>query len=678
MSSAQYVAYGDDQEFIPNPRYSANLPDVNVEERSAFEHLELAARGIEVGESGWFFTGRKRLLDELIAWLERADHGVRIVTAGLPGAGKSAVIGRLATLSNEKYQEMAIKAGAIVMGIDPVPPPGAIDVAVHAKGKTLDDCARALAKGLDLKIGEGASFDVEALVAEIGKLDRKIALVIDALDEAAAGQGKTIASRLIVPLGRLPHVKVLVGSRRSLDGAVIPEGEDRHGRLRKAFGVEAIISDLDDEKDTRDDIVEYVRRRLQSSDKHRNDDPTMIKSAAEQVADKANGVFLYARIVSRTLQDQDRLDGQLPDTPIKAFEQDLTVRFKGEEQRLNDLLAALAWGEGKGLTRWVWPLVANALARRQPPYNDNDIAWVLGHAGWHIIEAGEDGQTVYRLAHEALADHYRTNIDEKKLQGRITDALRQGFEGAAWLNCDHYLWRHLADHAAKAGRLDGLIRDPGYLAVADPARLILALPSVTSDEGIAFVNIYNRVVDRLVELRPIDRMPLIHMTAQMEDPDLAPVLEPPAPTSWRCSWARIKPSTPHRTIGRHQAPVSSVALGAIDGAPVIVSGSTDTTIQLWDARSGAPFGKPLEGHSDWVTSVALGAIDGAPVIVSGSRDKTIRLWDARSGAPLGKPLEGHFGGVTSVALGAIDGAPVIVSGSWDGAIRLRDARNGVP
>jgi hypothetical protein len=52
-----------------------------------------------------------------------------------------------------------------------------------------------------------------------------------------------------------PRVRVLVGSRRSLDGAVVPEGEDRHGRLHAAFGPDAIIDDLEDEKDTHDDIA---------------------------------------------------------------------------------------------------------------------------------------------------------------------------------------------------------------------------------------------------------------------------------------------------------------------------------------------------------------------------------------------------------------------------------------
>src|SRR5262249_9954330 len=148
-----------------------------------------------------------------------------------------------------------------------------------------------------------------------------------------------------------------------------------------------------------------------------NDNPDMIAAAADRVAARANGIFLYARIVSRTLQDQERLDGDLPATALQAVEQDLNIRFKGNERRVDDLLGALAWGEGKGLTRRVWPLVANALVSRERPYDDDDIGWVLGHAGWHIIEAGEDGQTVYRLAHQALADHYHRKVDDKAAQG---------------------------------------------------------------------------------------------------------------------------------------------------------------------------------------------------------------------------------------------------------------------
>jgi WD40 repeat protein len=674
------AGFGSTFELLPNPRYRPGLVAEVVEERAwrlaqsgGAEHFDLAARGIEVGESGWYFAGRTRLLRALVDWLTRAEHGVRIVT-GPPGAGKSAVMGRLATLSDPQYRETAIEAGVIV-------PTGTIlrehiiDVAIHAKGKTLDDCARALAQALGIAIGKEVILDIAGLVTSIGGIDRRVTIMVDALDEAASGQGSVIASRLIVPLGRSERVRVLVGSRRSVDGAIIPQGEERHVRLRAMFGADAIIDDLEDEAETHEDIAQYVRLRLAASPKHANR-PEEIAVASERVAVRADGVFLYARIVSRTLQELDRLDGELPTTALEAFGHDLRARFGAEQQRVDDLLAALAWGEGKGLTRRVWPLVATALAAQERSYDDDDVAWVLGHAGWHIIEAGEDGHAVYRLGHQALADYYRSRFNMREAQGRIVAALTKGIAGAVWLDRDRYLWRHLADHAAQAGRLDALIRDPCYLAVADPARLVTLLPVIQDEGARRFADIYNRVADRLIDQQPLERLPLIHMTAQMEAPDLAPLLEPPVATRWLCRWAQVRRSAPHRIIGKHSAGVTAIAFGTIEGHAVVVSGSEDYTVRLWDARTGKAIGKPLKGHTGRVDAVALGAVDGRAVVVSGSQDRTIRLWEARTGEAMSKPLEGHTDSVSAAVFGVVDGRAVVVSGSWDHTICLWDARTG--
>ena len=66
---------------------------------------------------------------------------------------------------------------------------------------------------------------------------------------------------------------------------------------------------------------------------------------------------------------------------------------------------------------------------------------------------------------------------------------------------------------------------------------------------------------------------------------------------------------------------------------LIVSGSRDNTLLLWDATSGKPIGSPLQGHMGSVNSVAFSP-DGRR-IVSGSADITLRLWDAGTGAPIG-------------------------------------------
>ena len=128
---------------------------------------------------------------------------------------------------------------------------------------------------------------------------------------------------------------------------------------------------------------------------------------------------------------------------------------------------------------------------------------------------------------------------------------------------------------------------------------------------------------------------------------------------------------------------------------MVISGSGDRTVRVWDLATGAPSatrspatpagavgggggaGRPPGGHLRRRRRDGAGVgpghrrpgrrpvhrphrlgaggggaeLDGRPVVVSGSDDGTVRVWDLATGTPVGDPFTGHTGPVTAVAVG---------------------------
>ena len=118
----------------------------------------------------------------------------------------------------------------------------------------------------------------------------------------------------------------------------------------------------------------------------------------------------------------------------------------------------------------------------------------------------------------------------------------------------------------------------------------------------------------------------------------------------------------------HEGAILAVAVFP-DGTR-IVSGSSDKTVRIWDAASGAQL-QVLKGHEGAITAIAVSP-DGA-YIVSGSFDETVRIWDAVRGTQL-RVLQGHEDDVNAVAVSP--DSTRIVSGSMDNTVRLWDAASG--
>jgi WD40 repeat protein/tRNA A-37 threonylcarbamoyl transferase component Bud32 len=118
----------------------------------------------------------------------------------------------------------------------------------------------------------------------------------------------------------------------------------------------------------------------------------------------------------------------------------------------------------------------------------------------------------------------------------------------------------------------------------------------------------------------------------------------------------------------HSEIVKSVAISP-DGE-MIVSGSNDKTIKIWNLKTGLLI-NTLTEHFDMVYSIAISP-DGQ-TLVSGSYDKTIKIWNLKTGV-LKTTLTGHISLVYSVAISS-DGQ-TLVSGSNDKTIKIRNLETG--
>jgi WD40 repeat protein len=93
-------------------------------------------------------------------------------------------------------------------------------------------------------------------------------------------------------------------------------------------------------------------------------------------------------------------------------------------------------------------------------------------------------------------------------------------------------------------------------------------------------------------------------------------------------------------------------------------------VRLWDPERAHAELAVLRGHESTVFAVAVGAVAGRTLVVSGGEDRTVRLWDPeRLDAELAV-LRGHEGTVNAVAVGPVAGRTMVVSGGDDGTVRL--------
>jgi WD40 repeat protein len=144
-------------------------------------------------------------------------------------------------------------------------------------------------------------------------------------------------------------------------------------------------------------------------------------------------------------------------------------------------------------------------------------------------------------------------------------------------------------------------------------------------------------------------------------------------------WDR-ETGTPHGTrLTGHRGAVRAVTTATLAGTPVAVSGGIDGTIRVWDLETEKPLPPVLRGHTDWVRSVAVATLpDKRQVIVACGDDGEITIWDLETRAELGAARTGHTRGVRAVAVSGSADEPIVVSGGADGNVRRAPLTLGGP
>ncbi|WP_406329305.1 AAA family ATPase [Streptomyces sp. NBC_00203] len=431
------------------------------------EHLVRAARGVARVEEGWFFSGRRRVLREIVDWCKAEEPGLFLVT-GSAGSGKSAVLGRISTLADRVHRADIEKHGALRED-DPAPRVGTVNGSLHLRGLTVQQLAEAIARELKLDAPETPAALIADVEREWPASGPPPVLVLDGLDEAASDQAAPIVEQVLAPLSRMACV-LLASRDRPFNPGAEEAGEPLDQAISRVLGIRARAAGLDDEADTGDDIEEYARRRFQGTGL-----PDEAAVLIKRRASVSHGGFLFAQMAIDSVirhfpeTGAEEWEQSVPASISAAFTEDLTAGPKLERDgevlphAAQDLLTALAWGTGNGMpARGVWEAAATALSAAGTVYGREDLDWLLNCYGRYVIEDSDGVQAVYRLYHREFIEHLRGVSAGPRAEGQagpafrvaraFVDLLRQQSDDASVLeHANPYLRGSLSEHAVMAG-----------------------------------------------------------------------------------------------------------------------------------------------------------------------------------------------------------------------------------
>ena len=600
------------------------------------DHLQSRATGHRPGDGrgGDLFAGRSRAVSAVVHWLRSVNPpGVPLVVTGQPGAGKSSVVARAA---------LDLEAAGVRDA-----------VFFHARGATQVDLLGAVRQLTgDASITDTESWKKHLDLRAVGA-QSPLLIVVDALDEAAPKELSKIG-KLLTAVAAKSAARVVVATRAGRnrkflsdlsvrdagDGQLIDLDSDEYFNAADLVRVAAVQLSQDGATDPGPLGNAWAGYRA---------DAELTERLARVIARRAERNFLVAAFAGHwlstapTVMDPAGLEFNerlIPSSVEEAFEKYFEGLDEHRSFRNRRLLIALAYARGPGLDDDTWLQFTAALSLTA---NREDLL-ELRHSRVvdYLLETTRPDEPGYppvtRLFHQALVDQLLKDADADDEQRIFRQLVPAKVDG--WATVDPYVNRYIVDHAAAAGELFTLLRQPEYLAVADLRRVLAALPARPTDELREITAIVRQCVHRRDGLNQAEAIMLFAVTAtqlglkRWRDVFNRIAMRVGYPT---VAWAH-RIASGHQVIQAHSGTVSAVVIGRLGDRDVIVSAGSDGTVRIWD-QHGEPVDS-LASHPGaclrWRSAGSVAATSSSPPATTGRCGSGIDM-----GNPSVNPSIGH-------------------------------------